>query len=88
MPLLEIDVHHEISGAAFEKVRDGELDVAFYYGNLVHPAVASLPLRELAFRIVVPAAWAGRLANADWERNRRRAVADDAANQHPSRACH
>ena len=66
LPLLEIDVQHEISGAAFEKVRDGELDVAFYYGNLVHPAVAALPLRELAFRIVVPAAWAGRLANADW----------------------
>jgi len=40
LPLLEIDVQHEISGAAFEKVRDGELDVAFYYGNLVHPAVA------------------------------------------------
>ncbi len=66
-PLLEIDVHHEISGAAFEKVRDGELDAAFYYGNLVHPSVATLPLRELDFRIVVPSAWAGRLADADWK---------------------
>ena len=65
-PLLEIDVHHEISGAAFEKVREGALDAAFYYGNLVHPSVASLPLRELAFRIVVPSAWADRLADADW----------------------
>jgi DNA-binding transcriptional LysR family regulator len=65
-PLLEIDVHHEISGAAFEKVRDGELDAAFYYGNLVHPSVSTLPLRELAFRIVVPSAWADRLATADW----------------------
>ena len=65
-PLLEIDVHHEISGAAFEKVRDGELDAAFYYGNLVHPAVAALPLRELAFRIVVPSRVGGRLADADW----------------------
>jgi DNA-binding transcriptional LysR family regulator len=65
-PLLEIDVHHEISGAAFEKVRDGGLDAAFYYGNLVHPAVAGLVLGELAFRIVVPATWAARLADADW----------------------
>ena len=56
-PLLEIDVHQEISGAAFEKVRDGELDSAFYYGALAHPAVASMPLRDFAFRIVVPAAW-------------------------------
>ena len=66
-PLLEIDVHHEISGAAFEKVRDGELDAAFYYGNLVHPPVATLPLRDLAFRIIVPSTWAGRLATADWK---------------------
>src|SRR6478735_8211372 len=65
-PLLEIDVHHEISGAAFEKVRDGELDAAFYYGDRVHPSVATLSLRELAFRIVVPTEWAERLANADW----------------------
>jgi DNA-binding transcriptional LysR family regulator len=66
-PLLDIDVHHEVSGAAFEKVRDGALDAAFYYGSVVHPAVASLPLAELAFRIVVPAAWAARLAGATWE---------------------
>lgn len=66
-PLLEIDVHHEISGAAFTKVRDGELDAAFYYGDLVHPAIASLPLDTLAFRIVLPAAWADRLADASWD---------------------
>src|SRR5882672_2094886 len=48
-PLIEIDVHHEVSGAAFEKVRDGELDAAFYYGDLAHPTVASLALRELPF---------------------------------------
>lgn len=66
-PLLEIDVHHEISGAAFEKVRDGELDAAFYYGSLSHPAVAPMPLRDFAFRIVVPAAWSSRLAGATWE---------------------
>ena len=65
-PLLEIDVHHEISGAAFAKVRDGELDAAFYYGDIVHAGVASVTLRELAFCIAVPATWAVRLAHADW----------------------
>lgn len=65
-PLLEIDVHHEISGAAFEKVRDGDLDAAFYYGNLAHPSIAALTLTTLQFRVVVPARWAGRLADADW----------------------
>ena len=63
-PLLEIDVHQEISGAAFGKVRDGELDASFYFGNAVHPAVAAMPLRELAFCIVTPATWAKRLAGA------------------------
>jgi len=66
-PLLEIDVHQEISGAAFGKVRDGELDASFYFGNAVHPAVAAMPLRELAFCIVTPATWAKRLAGASWE---------------------
>jgi DNA-binding transcriptional LysR family regulator len=65
-PLLDIDVHQEVSGAAFEKVRDGELDAAFYYGDRSHSAVVSLPLREFAFCIVVPAAWAERLEGASW----------------------
>jgi DNA-binding transcriptional LysR family regulator len=66
-PLLDIDVHQEVSGAAFEKVRDGELDAAFYYGDRSHPAVAALPLREFAFCIVVPAARADALAGASWD---------------------
>jgi DNA-binding transcriptional LysR family regulator len=67
-PLLDIEVHQQISGAAFGKVRDGELDTSFYFGNAVHPAVAAMPLRRrLAFCIVVPAAWAGRLRDASWD---------------------
>jgi DNA-binding transcriptional LysR family regulator len=65
-PLLDIDVHQEVSGAAFEKVREGELDAAFYYGDRSHPGVVSLPLREFAFCIVVPASWAQRLEGVSW----------------------
>src|SRR5688500_9287684 len=60
-PLLEIELHHEVSGAAFAKVRDGELDASFYYGPLGHPAVASAPLRTLVYRVAAPAAWRGRV---------------------------
>lgn len=67
LPLLELEVHHEISGAAFERVRDGELDAAFYYGNRAHPAVESMALRKLQFCIVVPATSSERLAGASWE---------------------
>ncbi len=66
-PLLEIDVRHEISGAAFEKVRDAGLDAAFYYGDLTHGAVASIRLREFAYCVAAPADWQPRLADADWE---------------------
>lgn len=66
-PLLDIEIHHEVSGFAFEKVRDGELDASFYYGSLEHPDVAGVPLLDYAYRIVGPAAWGDRLRHASWE---------------------
>src|SRR6185437_1786054 len=66
-PLLDVDLHQEISGAAFGKIRDGEIDTSFYFGNAMHPAVAAMKLRTLAFCIVVPAAWSQRLSGASWE---------------------
>ncbi len=66
-PLLEIELHNEVSGAAFEKVRDGALDASFYYGNLTHPAVAAVPLRQFAYRVVAPVAWRERVENAPWD---------------------
>jgi DNA-binding transcriptional LysR family regulator len=66
-PLLEIELHHEVSGAAFEKVRDGALDASFYYGDLAHPAVESIPLREIAYRVAAPAAWRDKVEGARWE---------------------
>jgi DNA-binding transcriptional LysR family regulator len=65
-PLLEIQLSHEVSGAAFEKVRDGKLDASFYYGDWTHAAVASIDLREITYRIVAPAAWKARIEEADW----------------------
>ncbi len=65
-PLLEIELHHEVSGAAFEKVRDGELHASFYYGDVTHPAVAAVPLRDIAYRVAAPAAWRAEIADASW----------------------
>lgn len=64
-PLLEIELHHEVSGAAFAKVRNGELDASYYYGPLAHADVASIPLRTLVYRVAAPAAWRSRVDNAD-----------------------
>ena len=66
-PLLEIELHHEVTGEAFEKVRDGALDASFYYGSLTHPTVASLPLQDVAYRVVAPVAWRDRVENAPWD---------------------
>lgn len=60
-PLVHIELHHEVSGTAFEKVAAGLLDGSFYYGDLSHPAVHALELRQMHYVIVGPAAWAARL---------------------------
>jgi DNA-binding transcriptional LysR family regulator len=65
-PGIELQLQHEVTGAAFEKVRDGELDASFYYGELVHPGVSGLVLREVVYRIAAPAAWRERLGRAVW----------------------
>jgi len=65
-PLLEIEVHHEVSGAAFAKVRDGTLDASFYYGSLADTDVNAMPLADFAYRIVAPAAWRDAIAVAEW----------------------
>ena len=65
-PLIEIELHHEVSGAAFEKVRDGALDASYYYGELSHPSVTGVSLREITYRIVAPAAWKERIQHATW----------------------
>ena len=66
-PALEIELEHEVSGVAFEKVRDGVLDASFYYGDLEHPAVASRTLREIAYRVAAPAAWREQIVDAGWD---------------------
>ncbi|HQR52018.1 MAG TPA: LysR family transcriptional regulator [Burkholderiales bacterium] len=65
-PLLELDIHHQVSGAAFESVRAGELDASFYFGRLSHPAVASLALQEIVYRVAAPAAWKDKVMGASW----------------------
>lgn len=65
-PLLTLELHHEVTGEAFDKVRDGSLDASFYYGDRSHPAIAAAPLREIAFRVAAPAAWRPRVEHADW----------------------
>jgi DNA-binding transcriptional LysR family regulator len=65
-PLLKIELHSEVSGAAFEAVREGELDASFYFGELAHPGVADLALQPIVYRVAAPVAWRDRVNAADW----------------------
>ena len=67
-PRVEIELHHEVSGEAFAKVRDGELDASFYYGKLKHPQVAAVALRDIVYRVVAPVAWRPDVEDAGWDR--------------------
>lgn len=66
-PLLELEFHNQVSGEAIEAVRDGSLDGSFYFGDIPHQSVSGLALREMAYRVTAPAAWADRVRQSDWE---------------------
>ena len=65
-PLLQLELHQEVTGTAFAKVLDGALDASFYYGELANPAVGGLRLRASTYRVALPAAWSSRVERASW----------------------
>lgn len=65
-PLLEVEVRHEMSGAALAAVEAGDLDASFYFGDLRLPAVAGVPLTETVYRVAAPSAWKAKVAGAAW----------------------
>lgn len=67
-PLLQLELHQEITGIAMQRVLAGEFDASFYYGDIANAAITGLPLRAMRYRVVGPAAWRTMLADADWEK--------------------
>jgi DNA-binding transcriptional LysR family regulator len=66
-PLIEIELHNEFTGAAFELVRTGALDASFYYGEISDPSVTGMRLASMRYCVTGPSAWADQLASADWK---------------------
>lgn len=66
-PALELELHHEVSGAALDAVREGRLDASFYFGELEQPDITGLPLSEAAYRVAAPASWRARVDAAGWQ---------------------
>ncbi|MBM2884357.1 LysR family transcriptional regulator [Chromobacterium phragmitis] len=61
-PLLEVQLSHGVSVDVLNLVRKKELDAGFYLGKNPYMNVNTVPLQTLAFRVALPAAWAGQLA--------------------------
>jgi DNA-binding transcriptional LysR family regulator len=66
-PWLDVELQHGISTWAMEQVSNGALDAAFFMGSGFHSNVRDVPLAELTYRVVAPAAWAARVKDAGWE---------------------
>ncbi|MET0680236.1 MAG: LysR family transcriptional regulator [Burkholderiales bacterium] len=65
-PWLDVELAHGISTWAMECVSNGSLDAAFFMGDGLHSNVRALPLVELAYRVVAPAAWRAQIESAGW----------------------
>ena len=65
-PLIELELHQGITGEVLRRVRDGELDAAFYYGDLKFPTVDGILLRDIVYRVAAPAAWCEEIKAAGW----------------------
>jgi DNA-binding transcriptional LysR family regulator len=65
-PRLRLELRQEVSGAALRRVRERELDAAFYFGESPGAEFNALPLKQIVYRVAGPAAWADRIRNADW----------------------
>ncbi|WP_254894510.1 LysR family transcriptional regulator [Chromobacterium haemolyticum] len=61
-PLLDIQLRHGVTVDVLNLVRKKELDAGFYLGKNPYVNVSTVKLAELPFRIVLPTAWAPRLA--------------------------
>ncbi len=66
-PQIEIELYQVMSSDALARVRNGTLDAAFYFGAAPEADLASVPLRDVEYRVTLPAAWADRLLDAPWE---------------------
>jgi DNA-binding transcriptional LysR family regulator len=66
-PLLEIELHQEVTGVAMERVASGDFDASFYYGDIGSHDIAGLPLRDVVYRVVAPAQWELKLRHSSWK---------------------
>ncbi len=66
-PQIEIELNQVMSSDALARVRSGALDASYYFGPRPEADLECIRLRDIVYRVAMPAAWAGELAGAGWE---------------------
>jgi DNA-binding transcriptional LysR family regulator len=66
-PQIGLELHQSMSSDALAAVRAGTLDASFFFGAQPNSELASIPLRDIVYRVAIPIAWADELCSAPWE---------------------
>ncbi len=66
-PQIEVELHQLASHEALAGIRNATLDGSFYFGSQPEADLVAVPLREIAYRVALPIAWADELVDAEWE---------------------
>jgi hypothetical protein len=87
-PQIELELVQVMSSDALARVRGGALDASFYFGARPEADLAAIELRDIVYRVTMPAAWASELEDAPWETIAAPAVDRRAGTEHAPSARH
>jgi len=66
-PQIELELSQVMSSDVLAGIRNGTLDAGFYFGPAPDSDIDSIPLRDVVYRVTLPAARADELACAGWQ---------------------
>lgn len=66
-PQIELELYQVMSSDVLARLRNGTLDAGFYFGAKPESDLDSIPLRDIVYRVTLPATRADELLGAGWE---------------------
>jgi DNA-binding transcriptional LysR family regulator len=66
-PQIELELSQVMSSDVLAGIRDGTLDAGFFFGPAPEADIDSIPLRDVVYRVTLPATRADELVAAGWE---------------------
>src|SRR5580765_8171470 len=62
-----LELYQVMSSDVLARLRNGTLDAGFYFGDKPEGDLDSIPLRDIAYRVTLPATRSDELLGAEWE---------------------